>query len=100
MKSAHVISDPDILGGTPVFIGTRVPVRIIFEHLEAGDSLEVFLEDFPSVSRELAIQVLEDAKMALVLAHSNRMEDLAAVVPVILSALAELPPRTLRKVAA
>ena len=67
MKSPRVISDPDILGGTPVFIGTRVPVRIIFEHLEAGDSLEVFLEDFPSVSRELAIQVLEDAKMALVL---------------------------------
>jgi uncharacterized protein (DUF433 family) len=71
MKSPRVISDPEILGGTPVFIGTRVPVRIIFEHLEAGDSLEVFLEDFPSVSRELAIQVLEDAKMALVLdAHS------------------------------
>ena len=67
MKSPKVISDPDILGGTPVFIGTRVPVRIIFEHLEAGDSLEVFLEDFPSVSRALAIQVLEDAKMALML---------------------------------
>ena len=67
MKSPRVISDPEILGGTPVFIGTRVPVRIIFEHLEAGDSLEVFLEDFPSVSRELAIQVLEDAKIALVL---------------------------------
>ena len=67
MKSPRVISDPDILGGTPGFIGTRVPVRIIFEHLEAGDSLEVFLQDFPSVSRELAIQVLEDAKMALVL---------------------------------
>ena len=66
MKSPRVISDPEILGGTPVFIGTRVPVRIIFEHLEAGDSLEVFIEDFPSVSRELAIQVLEDAKMALV----------------------------------
>ena len=67
MKSPRVISDPEILGGTPVFIGTRVPIRIIFEHLEAGDSPEVFLEDFPSVSRELAIQVLEDAKMALVL---------------------------------
>ena len=72
MKSPRVISDPEILGGTPVFIGTRVPVRIIFEHLEAGDSLEVFLQDFPSVSRELAIQVLEDAKMALVLdAHPD-----------------------------
>ena len=67
MKPPRVISDPEILGGTAVFIGTRVPVRIIFEHLEAGDSLEVFLEDFPSVSRELAIQVLEDAGMALVL---------------------------------
>ena len=67
MKSPRVISDPDILGGTPVFIGSRVPVRIIFEHLEAGNSLEVFLEDFPSVSRVLTIQVLEDAKMALVL---------------------------------
>ena len=67
MKSPRVISDPDILVGTPVFIGSRVPVRIIFEHLEAGDSLEVFLEDFPSVSRVLTIQVLEDAKMALVL---------------------------------
>lgn len=67
MKSPRVISDPEILGGTPVFIGTRVPIRILFEHLEAGDPLEVFLEDFPSVSRELAVQVLEDAKAALVL---------------------------------
>jgi len=65
MKSPRVMADPEILGGTPVFIGTRVPIRIIFEHLVAGDSLEVFLEDFPSVSRELVIQVLEDAKMAL-----------------------------------
>jgi uncharacterized protein (DUF433 family) len=67
MKSLRVISDPEILGGTPVFIGTRVPVRILFEHLEAGDSLDVFLEDFPSVSRDLAVQVLEDAKTALVI---------------------------------
>lgn len=66
MKSPRIISDPEILGGTPVFIGTRVPVRILFEHLEAGDALEVFLEDFPSVSRELAVQILEDAKAALV----------------------------------
>jgi uncharacterized protein (DUF433 family) len=65
MKSPRVVSDPEILGGTPVFVGTRVPVRVLFEHLEAGDPLEVFLEDFPSVSRELAVQVLEDAKKAL-----------------------------------
>jgi uncharacterized protein (DUF433 family) len=66
MKSPRVISDPEIMGGTPVFIGTRVPVRILFEHLEAGDALDVFLEDFPSVTRELAVQVLEDAKATLV----------------------------------
>ena len=65
MKSPRVVSDPEILGGTPVFVGTRVPVRILFEHLEAGDSLEVFLEDFPSVSRELAVEFLEDANKAL-----------------------------------
>jgi len=65
MKSSSVIVDPEVLGRTPVFIGTRVPVRILFEHLEAGDSLEVFLEDFPSVSRALAIKVLEDAHAAL-----------------------------------
>lgn len=58
--TAQVIhSDPDILGGVPVFLGTRVPVRILFEHLEAGDSLEVFLQQFPSVSREKAIAVLK-----------------------------------------
>jgi len=72
MKSARVLSDPDILGGTPVFAGTRVPVRILFEHLEAGDPLEVFLEDFPSVTREHAVQVLEDARKSLVLdAHAS-----------------------------
>jgi uncharacterized protein (DUF433 family) len=66
MKSPRVISDPEIMGGTPVFVGTRVPVRILFEHLEAGDPLELFLEDFPSVTRDLAVQVLEDAKASLV----------------------------------
>ena len=66
MKSPRVISDPEILDGTPVFVGTRVPVRILFEHLEAGDALEVFLEDFPSVSHDLAVQVLEDARASLV----------------------------------
>jgi uncharacterized protein (DUF433 family) len=65
MRAPRVVSDPEILGGTPVFVGTRVPMRILFEHLEAGDSLEVFMQDFPSVSRELAVQVLEDAKRAI-----------------------------------
>jgi uncharacterized protein (DUF433 family) len=54
--------DPDILGGTPVFVGTRVPARILFDYLEAGDSLEVFLDEFPSVTREQAIAALEMAR--------------------------------------
>ncbi|MGZ5091350.1 MAG: DUF433 domain-containing protein [Burkholderiales bacterium] len=59
----HVVhSDPGILGGTPVFLGTRVPVKILFEHLEAGDSLDVFLDAFPSVTREQAIGALKLAR--------------------------------------
>jgi uncharacterized protein (DUF433 family) len=53
--------DPGILGGTPVFTGTRVPVQSLFDYLEAGDSLDVFLEEFPSVSREQAVAILEAA---------------------------------------
>ena len=58
--------NPDILGGTPVFSGTRVPVRILMEHLEAGDRLDEFLEDYPTVSRSQAIALLERAKGMLV----------------------------------
>jgi uncharacterized protein (DUF433 family) len=54
-----VHSDPEILGGTPVFEGTRVPVRNLIDHLEAGDGLEDFLRSFPSVSREQAVAALE-----------------------------------------
>ena len=55
----------DILGGTPVFSGTRVPVRILIEYLEAGDRLDDFLESFPTVSRSQVIEVLERAKATL-----------------------------------
>jgi uncharacterized protein (DUF433 family) len=58
-------SSPDILGGTPVFAGTRVPVKNLTDYLEAGDTLDVFLEDFPSVSRDQAVGCLEQAKEAL-----------------------------------
>ena len=61
-----VCGNPDILGGTPVFSGTRVPVRILIEYLEAGDRLDDFLDSFPTVSREQAIEVLETAKTALI----------------------------------
>lgn len=60
--------DPAILGGTPVFAGTRVPVQTLLDHLEAGDSLEDFLTGFPSVQREQAIAFLELAKNALLAA--------------------------------
>ncbi|MBA3579179.1 MAG: DUF433 domain-containing protein [Gemmatimonadaceae bacterium] len=60
-----ITSSPDRLGGTPVFAGTRVPVQSLIEYLEGGDSLDVFLDQFPSVSREHAIAVLEIAKDAL-----------------------------------
>ena len=58
-------SDPEILGGTPVFLGTRVPVQNLLDYLEAGDTLNDFLEAFPSVSREQAVAALELAKEAL-----------------------------------
>ena len=65
--TASVIhSDPDILGGVPVFIGTRVPVRTLLDYLAAGDSLEEFLDHFPTVSRQQAIAALEQANELLV----------------------------------
>ena len=54
-------SDPEILGGTPVFVGTRVPVQSLFDHLEAGDSIDDFLEGFPSVKRQQVVAVLEQS---------------------------------------
>ena len=56
--STVVHADPEILGGTPVFVGTRVPVRILFEYLAAGDSVDEFLDAFPSVRREQVVAVL------------------------------------------
>lgn len=61
-----VHSDPDILGGTPVFVGTRVPARTLLDYLEAGAPLDEFLDHFPSVKREQAIAVLELAKEMLI----------------------------------
>jgi len=60
-----ITTSPDRLGGTPVFAGTRVPVQTLIEYLEAGDSLDVFLDQFPSVTREHAVAVLELAKQVL-----------------------------------
>jgi uncharacterized protein (DUF433 family) len=57
-----ITRDPEILGGEPVFAGTRVPVKSLFDHLEAGDSIEDFLEGFPSVKREQVLALLEESK--------------------------------------
>jgi uncharacterized protein (DUF433 family) len=57
-----ITRDPEVMHGVPVFRGTRVPVQTMFEYLESGESLEDFLSGFPSVSRELAVQVLEESK--------------------------------------
>lgn len=60
MRQEEIIhSNPEVLGGTPVFTGTRVPVRSLFAHLEAGDSIDDFLEGFPSVRRDQVIALLE-----------------------------------------
>ena len=60
--SSVVSQDPEILGGEPVFIGTRVPVKSLFDHLQAVDSIGQFLEGFPSVKREQVIALLEEAQ--------------------------------------
>lgn len=65
-SSQYIACNPEILGGTAVFAGTRVPVRNLFDYLEAGDTLNSFLEDFPAVSKEVAVAVLDVAHEGLV----------------------------------
>lgn len=64
-RSLVINSNPEVLGGTPVFVGTRVPFQTLIDYLEAGQSLDEFLEDFPTVTREQAVAALEQAKEAL-----------------------------------
>ena len=66
MPKSFIVVDPEIQSGAAVFAGTRVPIKNLFDYLEAGDSLEVFLDQFPTVSREASIAVLEQARQALV----------------------------------
>jgi uncharacterized protein (DUF433 family) len=69
MISELIVSSPDILGSTPVFKGTRVPVKKLFDYLSAGDTVDEFLDDFPSVEREVVGQVL---KLSEILPHFMR----------------------------
>jgi uncharacterized protein (DUF433 family) len=66
MKRSVVSRDSEVMGGTPVFSGTRVPIQTFIEYLEAGDSIDQFLEGFPSVTREQVIAFLEEGKDKLV----------------------------------
>ncbi len=66
MKQPIVSRTPDIMGGTPVFAGTRVPVQTLLDYLEAGESIDDFLQGFPPVTREQVIAFLEQAKDSLV----------------------------------
>jgi uncharacterized protein (DUF433 family) len=69
VMDAAISSNPEIMGGTPCLAGTRVPFQTLLDYLEGGDSLDEFLEDFPSVSRELAIAAIQQAG-DLALAHA------------------------------
>jgi uncharacterized protein (DUF433 family) len=64
-KPSVIHSDPGILGGTPVFVGTRVPLRTLFDYLEGGETLDEFLRQFPSVTRQQAVAALDIAKETL-----------------------------------
>lgn len=62
MLYGHVSIDPEIMSGTPVFAGTRVPIQSLFDYIEGGNDLSEFLDDFPSVTKEVAVAVLDLAK--------------------------------------
>ena len=64
MRESVVTKDPDILGGTPVFRGTRVPVQNLIDYLATGETIDTFLDDFPTVRRELVIQFLIDSLLS------------------------------------
>ena len=66
VKSKMVSSDPEILSGIPCFTGTRVPVKTLFDYIEGSETLAEFLDDFPTVSREMAIALLEEARDRMV----------------------------------
>jgi uncharacterized protein (DUF433 family) len=109
MKQSSVVHcDPEILGGTPVFVGTRVPVQALIDYIEGGHSLEEFLDDFPSVSRVIAIAALEQAKAHLLAdarasvivieAPSNDIEDLRPMMSAVREALPNAKPGTVTRV--
>ena len=74
----YITIDPEILGGQPVFKGTRVPIETLFLHLEKGVSLDEFLEDFPTVQREQAVSILSIAEKLLTSKNIEKLYETAA----------------------
>ena len=68
MPNPYIIQNPLLMSGTPCFAGTRVPVKSLFDYLEAGDSLDEFLDQFPTITDDMAVNVLEASKQALLAA--------------------------------
>lgn len=66
MASSVIVKNPEILGGVPVFANTRVPFQALLDYLEGGQTLDEFLEDFPTVTREVAVAALEEAKALII----------------------------------
>ncbi len=62
-----IVTNPDILGGEPVFRGTRIPFKILTDYLKGGDSLDAFLEQYPSITREAAVAAMEEARLSPIL---------------------------------
>ncbi len=77
MEGKVINIDPEILGGTPVFFGTRVPIKNLFDYLETGDSIKVFLEDFEGVSKEQVVKVLEMSQKLIETSSNIFNENLA-----------------------
>ena len=66
VSESAIVKEPEILGGEPIFRGTRVPFKILMEYLEGGETLSDFLEQYPRVRRELAVAAIEEARLSLV----------------------------------
>lgn len=66
MRESVIIRDPETLGGTPVFRGTRVPFQALLDYIEGGETIDAFLDQFPTVNREMAVAALESAKESLI----------------------------------
>ena len=77
MDTRVINIDPEILGGTPVFFGTRVPIKNLFDYLETGDTIEIFLEDFEGVSRNQVIKVLEMSQQLIETSSNILNENIA-----------------------